>query len=106
MIKVTPRSAGLSPLQTGELKKIKDTQTNKLDNKKEKFDSISISQTEKPVLDDSQFINALKAQISAEVQKGSSEYKLSDLSRQVALGEYDINPADIARKIMAGGGEG
>ncbi len=106
MIKVTPKSAGLSPLQTGELKKAKDPSMNKLENKKEKFDSISISQTEKPIMDDSQFMSSLKAQISAEVQRGSSEYKLSDLSRQIALGEYDINPAEVARKIMAGGGEG
>lgn len=108
MINITPKNTGLGAIQT-EYRKQKNTNVKSTEIKKESFDQILINKVNqtntKPALNESQFISGLKSQISAEVQKGASEYKLADLSKQIALDEYDINPADIARKMMMNDGD-
>lgn len=64
------------------------------------YDQLTIHQTTNPIANDEQFISVLKDQLSSEVKMGASQYKLDDLRRQVALNQYDLNPADIARKIL------
>ncbi len=68
--------------------------------KSTEFDQITISQTPVSQKSDEQFITFLKNQLLSEVKAGASQYKLADLSQQTALGQYDNNSADIARKIL------
>lgn len=62
-------------------------------------DTITISASKESVAE-SQFINALKNQISSEVKVGASPQKLGSISDQVAKGEYEINANEIAKKIL------
>lgn len=64
------------------------------------FDQIMISRSETEKVSDDQFVNMLKKQLSSEVKAGASSYALDDLQRQIALGQYDINASDIARRLI------
>ncbi|WP_324824530.1 hypothetical protein [Sinanaerobacter sp. ZZT-01] len=68
--------------------------------KNAEFDQITISQSPTSQKSDEQFITYLKNQLVSEVKSGASQYKITDLSQQIALKQYDNNPADIARKIL------
>ena len=49
---------------------------------------------------DARFVSSVTAQILNEVRAGADAKKISGLKKQVALGQYDINPEEIANKIM------
>lgn len=51
-------------------------------------------------LSSSRFVDVLKQKISSEVNAGASPEKLNTLKRQIAFQEYDINAADIIRKMI------
>ncbi|MEA4987061.1 MAG: hypothetical protein VB095_03305 [Anaerovorax sp.] len=68
--------------------------------KNAEYDQITISQTPAAQKSDEQFISFLKNQLSSEVKMGASQYKIDDLSKQIALNKYDKNLADISRKIL------
>ena len=61
-------------------------------------DSVQIS-TRRTTSDD-EFVKSLSSKISSEVKNGTPAEELSDIKRQIALGEYDINANEIAKKIM------
>ena len=61
-------------------------------------DSISIDSNK--TSDDGDFVKALSADISNDVKAGYSPAELGAVKQQIALGEYDINAADVARKIL------
>jgi len=63
------------------------------------FDKISIGKDEGG-RSDAQLIAALKKSIMSDLMVGASEQKLNDLRQQIALGEYDVNPSDIAKKML------
>lgn len=66
-----------------------------------KTDTLTIKGVENDFKVDTQFITNLKNQILTEVKAGADLHKMDDLQKQIAMGEYDINPADIVRKMMA-----
>ena len=51
-------------------------------------------------LSDARFVESLTAQILREVRADAGAEKISELKTQLALGQYDINPAETADKIM------
>ena len=63
-------------------------------------DKMTIGADSSPVLSDAQLIASLKKSIMADIQAGASQQKIANLKQQVALNEYDINPADIARRML------
>jgi len=81
--------------KTDEQKPASDTVSKSSD-----FDKITIGATQKTGTPDEQFVMQLKKSILSEIQAGASDYKLEGLKQQIALGEYDVNVADITRKIM------
>jgi anti-sigma28 factor (negative regulator of flagellin synthesis) len=64
------------------------------------MDTITLSHREP--MNDKQFIESLKNKILKEVQAGVDIHRLEDLKRQIASEEYNINAADIARRIVGG----
>ena len=64
----------------------------------EKTDKITISSQEQKT--DAQFIYALKNQIVNDLKSGMGADKLNELKMQVSAGSYDINPADVARRML------
>lgn len=66
-------------------------------------DTLTIQNEKKSSLSDEQFLSATTKRVAAEVREGATEYKLQDLQRQVALGEYDIGVSEIIRKMMFAG---
>ena len=46
------------------------------------------------------FADRLRAALSAEAKAPASEKKLADIKKEIALGSYNINPSDIARKLI------
>jgi anti-sigma28 factor (negative regulator of flagellin synthesis) len=61
-------------------------------------DSIQINSNQN--LSDEQFIRQLSKKISDEVKAGTSQAKLDEIKRQIALGEYEIDVDDIVGKIL------
>ncbi|MGN1349852.1 MAG: flagellar biosynthesis anti-sigma factor FlgM [Anaerovoracaceae bacterium] len=51
-------------------------------------------------MSDEELIRRLGKIISSEVREGHSAADISNVKQQLALGEYDINPAEIAKKIL------
>lgn len=74
-------------------------------NKAQSVDTITISSASKDSVGDSQFITALKNQISSEVKAGVSPQELNSISDQVSKGEYEINANEIAKKILLAGSD-
>lgn len=68
-------------------------------------DKITIEARQSEGLSDAQFIAQLKKGILSDIQAGASERKLDDLRQQIALGEYDVNASDVAKRIMNVGPE-
>lgn len=64
----------------------------------ENVDRITISSRANKI--SGQFIADLREQILNQVKAGADPHMLDDLKRQVSLGEYDVNPADIVRRMM------
>jgi anti-sigma28 factor (negative regulator of flagellin synthesis) len=54
----------------------------------------------KTIKSDGEFIQTLKTNIMAELNRGISKDEKEKLKLQIFSGEYDINPADIARKMF------
>ena len=63
-------------------------------------DTLTIQSEKTNSLSDEQFLSAATKRMAAEVREGASDYKLQDLQRQVAFGEYDIGVNEMIRKIM------
>lgn len=63
------------------------------------MDSITISATKEQIAE-TQFVNDLKAQISAEVKKEIPTKDLNNLANQISKGEYEIGANIIAKKIL------
>ena len=61
-------------------------------------DSIQIASGKS--MSDDEFIQSLSANLSNQVKAGHSALDLNDIKQQIALGEYDINASDIAKKIL------
>ena len=66
-------------------------------------DTLTIQSEKANLLTDEQFLSVTAKRMAAEVWEGASEYKLQDLQRQVAFGEYDIGVSEIIRKMMFAG---
>lgn len=66
-------------------------------------DTLTIQSEKANSLSDEQFLSVTTKRIAAEVRQGASEYKLQDLRRQVALGEYDIGVNEMIRKMTFAG---
>ena len=49
---------------------------------------------------DAQLIASLKSGIMADMQTGASQQKINSLKQQIALNQYDVNPSDIAKRLM------
>jgi len=62
-------------------------------------DSIQISGSA-PERTTAQLVEGLKAQIMSDVKAGLSSHSLDALKREIASGEYDINPADIVYRLV------
>lgn len=71
----------------------------KLKNSKN-FDDIIIHYNNASDTNSDAFINDIKNKIMADVKSPAASYKLNDLKSQIALGEYQINISDIAKKIL------
>lgn len=65
-----------------------------------KTDTLTIKSVPEEIKVDAQFVENLKNQILSEVKAGADLHKMDDLKKQISLGQYDINPADIVRKMM------
>lgn len=89
---------------TGDYKQAKTTDTKGQD-QQQSYDKITIGTSSLCDLPNNQFISVLKNRLSAEVKTGASNYTLTDLGNQVALGQYDINIASVVKKIMLDSGE-
>lgn len=61
-------------------------------------DSVAISSGKN--ISDDEFVAALGRKISADVRSGSSLSDMRNIKEQIALGTYDININDIAKKIL------
>lgn len=66
-------------------------------------DTLTIQSEKANTLSDEQFLSMTTKRLANEVREGASEYKLQDLQRQVAFGEYDIGVSEIIRKMMLEG---
>lgn len=62
-------------------------------------DSVAISSGRN--MNDDEFIASLSRKISADVRSGSSLNDMRNIKEQIALGTYDINVNDIAKKILS-----
>ena len=61
-------------------------------------DSIQIGA--RKTMSDDEFVKSLGAKLSNEVRAGNSMSDINSVKQQIALGEYDINPSEIAKKIL------
>lgn len=68
------------------------------------MDSITISATKEQIAE-SQFVNALKSQISAEVKSSVPSEEVDNLAGQISRGQYEIGANEIAKKILLAGSE-
>ena len=95
-MKVIPNGVNSVINRNSDMGKISDLKV-KSGKAPEKMDSIKISGVKKRTTE--QLVNSLKMQIMQDVKSGIDSHKLEDLKKEIASGEYDINPSDIARKI-------
>lgn len=98
-MKITNNDRTSGIVNSTNLKKLNKISTSSAQ-KNAEFDQLTISQTPTTMKSDEQFISLLKNQLSSEVKMGASQYKIDDLSKQIALDKYDKNLAEIARKIL------
>ncbi|WP_206459614.1 hypothetical protein [Anaerovorax sp. IOR16] len=98
-MKITNNDRTSGIVNSTSLKKLNKISTSS-SQKNAEFDQLTISQTPTTMKSDEQFISLLKNQLSSEVKTGASQYKIVDLSKQIALDKYDKNLAEIARKIL------
>jgi len=71
----------------------------KTDRSRKNEDSIEISSAA-PERTTAQLVEGLKAQILSDVKAGVSSHMLDALKREVATGNYDVNPSDIVHRLI------
>lgn len=95
-MKITP--SGASNVYKSVLEQKKEP-VSKSKKAPEKVDSIKISGASQEKTT-AQLVESLKSQIMNDVKAGIDSHQLEDLKREVASGNYDVNPGDIIHKIM------
>ena len=63
-------------------------------------DKITIGASNSSGPSDAQLIASLKKSIMTDIWAPAPEQKINDLKQQIALNQYDINPGDIAKRLM------
>ena len=98
-MRITPPGAPKVYSKNGAEKKKESV--SKTDLSQKNVDSIELSAAQ-PEKTTAQLIDTLKAQILQDVKAGIDTHRLDDLRREIASGDYDINPSDIVSRIIGG----
>lgn len=98
-MRITP--PGASKVFSGKTAEQKKETAVKAADSPKNLDSIEISAAH-PERTTAQLVETLKTQILADVKAGMDTHKLDQLKREIASGEYDVNPSDIVSKIIGG----